>query len=105
MQTLSRCRTKSHSLSSYQLAHITANFLFKVTDHLSTVSRYFSGMGLNDLPLRTSNEGLLRPRVARARRSFGSLPASGREHETMVVLRSPSPSTYFLSSVASLILD
>ncbi len=26
----------------------------------------FSGMGLIDLPLRASNEGLLRPRVARA---------------------------------------
>ena len=34
------------------------------------------GWRLIDLPLRASNEGFLRPRVARARRSTGSIPSS-----------------------------
>ena len=33
----------------------------------SKLARYLSGMGADDLLLRASNEGLLRPRVARAR--------------------------------------
>jgi hypothetical protein len=40
----------------------------EVTDDPSKLARYLSGMGLLDLPLRASNEGLLRPRVARAQK-------------------------------------
>jgi hypothetical protein len=38
----------------------------EVTDDPSKLARYLSGMGAVDLPLRASNEGLLRPRVVRA---------------------------------------
>ncbi|HEX6824680.1 MAG TPA: hypothetical protein VF077_00075, partial [Nitrospiraceae bacterium] len=41
----------------------------EVTDNLSKLARHlFKGWGLIDLPLRASNEGLLRPRVARAQK-------------------------------------
>ena len=39
-------------------------------------SIFLQGWGLIDLPLRASNEGSPRPRVARARRSSGSIPSS-----------------------------
>jgi len=42
--------------------------LSEVTDDLSKLARYLQGWGLIDLPLRASNEGLLRPRVARAQK-------------------------------------
>jgi len=47
------------------------------TDDPSKLARYlFKGWGLIDLPLRASNEGLLRPRVARAQKIIRLHPLS-----------------------------
>jgi hypothetical protein len=40
----------------------------EITNVPSELARCLSGWGLNDLSLRASNEGLLRPRVARAQK-------------------------------------
>jgi hypothetical protein len=48
------------------------------------------GWGLNDLPLRASNEGLLRPRVARAQETIQSI----RSHLHSFLLRSGQAALY-----------
>ena len=58
----------------------------EVTDAPSKFARSLSGMGLIDLPLRASNEGLLRPRVARAQKIIRLHPllCSGSEGSAQV---------------------
>jgi hypothetical protein len=67
---------------------------FRRTAHRSSV---FSLEGkLEGLPLRVSNEGILRPRVARAQKIIGSIPSSvpGSTGSTWVSFPSFSPCAF-----------